>query len=1364
LGFAPTFSYTGFATGDTDATLSNTGAAYDFSHVATASKVTVSGLALSAITGTGLTTDYALSANSKFVAATITTATLTPTLTNTSVTKTYNATTAAPVGFAPTFSYTGFATGDTDATLTNTGAVYDFSHVATATKVTVSGLALSAITGTGLTTDYALSANSKFVAATITTATLTPTLTNTSVTKTYNATTAAPVGFTPTFSYTGFATGDTDATLTNTGAAYDFSHVATATKVTVTGLALSAITGTGFTTDYALSANSKFVAATITTATLTPTLTNTSVTKTYNATTAAPVGFAPTFSFTGFVTGDTNATLSNTGAAYDFSHVATASRVTVSGLGIATITGTGLATDYSLSSNSNSTPANITPATLTYTANLSNRLYGAAKQILTGKVTGFAANETLATATTGSAVFSSTATVFSNVGSYNITGSGLTANFGNYTFAQAAANNTALTINKALLTVTASNKTKTYGATQIFTGTSFTSTGLANSDTIGSVSLVSDGSIASAGVTGGPYAIIPSTANGGSFDASNYTINYVNGKLTVTRAVLEITADSTSKVFGDSLSFNGSEFSSIGLKNGESIGTVSLASSGSIDTASVAGGPYAITASAAAGGNFDATNYSISYVPGTLNITAIGLLGITANSVAKTYDGLAFTGGNGVKYSGFRVGDTAANSLTGTISYGGTSQNAINAGTYSIIPGGQSPINSNYTLSYVNGTLKVSPASLNIEADSKTRLYGAANPLFSATYTGLVNGDTAAALGGTLVISTLAEPGSNVGNYAIVPSGQSSSNYTIDYVSGDLSISPTHLTISANELSKNYGASDPALTFETLGLENGDLAANVFSGALTRSSGESVSETLHTITQGNLAANNNYIVSSFTDSTLAITPRAVTITASAGQNKIYGNADPVSFTYTHSDLGAGIELSGTLDRVSGENTGSYAINQGTLTDANNSNYLLSYAGNNFAITPKTLIVSGITVSNKTYDGTSSATANTDMALYSGLVSGDAISISSTASFADKNVAHNKTVLLSNSYAGAALTNYSITDQTNTTANITPRTLTISATAENKVYDGLTHAVAQLTDDRLANDVLVINGSADFSDTYTGNNKTVVVNSITLTGTDSANYNFNTQTSSTANITAAPLEIKVNNATRQYGTVNPSFDATYVGLQNGETPFAIDGTLAISTSAIPGSNVGDYSLTASGQNSINYAISYTPGSFSITPAPLIVTANIQSKVFGTTDPALTFTTQGLISNPALGVVNTQSDALSGVLSRTSGESVLGGPYTINQGTLAANNNYSMNFVSNRFLITTAPLEPHLGGTAAQLDLSGFVNNQTYFRNGGFWHISLNPNNADVGFDVGRGENSLKSRLEERLDICGANATGGSCETW
>ena len=78
-------------------------------------------------------------------------------------------------------------------------------------------------------------------------------------------------------------------------------------------------------------------------------------------------------------------------------------------------------------------------------------------------MTGFVGTDTQANATTGTLTFTSPATSASNVGSYAINGSGLTANNGNYTFVQAAGNATALTITAATLTYTANTASRTYG-------------------------------------------------------------------------------------------------------------------------------------------------------------------------------------------------------------------------------------------------------------------------------------------------------------------------------------------------------------------------------------------------------------------------------------------------------------------------------------------------------------------------------------------------------------------------------------------------------------------------------------------------------------------------------------------------------------------------------------------------------------------------------------------------------------------------------------------------------------------------------------------------------------------------------------
>ncbi len=103
--------------------------------------------------------------------------------------------------------------------------------------------------------------------------------------------------------------------------------------------------------------------------------------------------------------------------------------------------------------------------------------------------------------------------------------------------------------------------------------------------------------------------------------------------------------------------------------------------------------------------NYNNVSTSVSV---TVNPAA---LGVTANSDSKTYNGIGYTGGNGVTYSGFVNGDTTG-SLSGSLSYGGTSQNVTNAGTYTIVPSGLT--SANYTISYTNGTLTVNLASTSV--------------------------------------------------------------------------------------------------------------------------------------------------------------------------------------------------------------------------------------------------------------------------------------------------------------------------------------------------------------------------------------------------------------------------------------------------------------------------------------------------------------------------------------------------------------------------------------------------------------------------------------------------------------------------
>ena len=191
-------------------------------------------------------------------------------------------------------------------------------------------------------------------------------------------------------------------------------------------------------------------------------------------------------------------------------------------------------------------------------------------------------------------------------------------------------------ITPAPLTITANNATKEYGETLILATSAFTSVGLVNAETIGSVTLSSPGTVATANVDGNPYDITPSDATPGTFDPTNYTITYVNGELIITPAPLTVTASDVSKIYGEAPVL--SAFTTAGLLNDDTVGSVTLTSPGQPTAASVAGSPYAIIPSNATGGTFVPTNYTITYVNGILTITPLALVG-SITAADKFYDG-----------------------------------------------------------------------------------------------------------------------------------------------------------------------------------------------------------------------------------------------------------------------------------------------------------------------------------------------------------------------------------------------------------------------------------------------------------------------------------------------------------------------------------------------------------------------------------------------------------------------------------------------------------------------------------------------------------------------------------------------------
>ena len=288
-------------------------------------------------------------------------------------------------------------------------------------------------------------------------------------------------------------------------------------------------------------------------------------------------------------------------------------------------------------------------------------------------------------------------------------------------------------------------------------------------------------------------------------------------------------------------------------------------------------GPYPITAS-----GLSATNYSISYSNGTLNVLPQALT-VTAQDQTKVYG--AADSGFTAAYSGLVDGETSA-ALGGTLTFSRVPGEDV--GTYAITPAGLT--STNYAITFASGTLTINPAGLTITADNQSKAYGAALPGLTVSYSGWVNGDTAASLTIPPAVTTTGTASSAVGTYPITASGAVDANYTISYVAGTLTVNPVGLTITANDQSKAYGAALPALTVSYNGFVNGDTAASLTTAPTVTTTGTASSAVgTYPITASG-AVDANYTIS-YVAGTLTVNPAGLTITAN-NQSKAYGAALP----------------------------------------------------------------------------------------------------------------------------------------------------------------------------------------------------------------------------------------------------------------------------------------------------------------------------------------------------------------------------------------------------------------------------------------------------------------------------------------
>ncbi|WP_346309133.1 YDG domain-containing protein, partial [Limnohabitans sp.] len=761
------------------------------------------------------------------------------------------------------------------------------------------------------------------------------------------------------------------------------------------------------------------------------------------------------------------------------------------------------------------------------------------------------------------------------------------------------------TISPLALTLTAQTDTKTYdGTTKSSVAPILTSGSLVAGDSLSNLRQTFDNKNASTvdgralRVVDGVGGYLLDDGNGGD----NYSVTLITATGTIDKATLTLSAVSDTKVYDRTTDSNKSVLVS-GLVAGDSIADLKQA----FDTKNAGTGSTRLNVVTGSSGYVindgnSGNNYSITLqaAPGTITPASLIVSGITAAN--KVYDGTTGATINGVGSSNL-LGLIAGDAIT----FSGVS------GTFADKHAGMGKtVSLSYTL---NGTAKdnysiidqatttadITQLALTVSATGVSKVYDGGTGMTNVNLTSnkLTVNDVVDDVSVSVIGSfTNKDAGINKGYTleVIGVSGADARNYSLTigtvFNGAGGTITQRALTVTANHAVKTYDGQNWAggngLSYS--GFASGE-DASVLTGTVAwggtaqgvRNAGS------YTLSASGYATTSNYSFN-YVDGTLTIDPAALTLSA-VSETKVYDATTTSLGTVLVSGLQVGDSISNLTQAFDSKAVGTGASRLNVVTgasgyvinDGNNSaNYTVTLQAASGEITQRAIAIGGITASSKEYNGNDTATVNTTVdantnatsaAGATGWIVGDDFVVNATGVFSDKHVGTNKVVTLTSTYSGTDVGNYLITDQATTTADITPKSITITGiTAADKVYNG-TNAVVVSVDDAtgwIETDSFRVDANGSFADRHVGTGKTVNLN-VSYSGDDIGNYIVTVPASTTANITAKPVTLNAPTATRDY---------------NGQTGYtATDAQMAALTSAlgVAGDSVSGITLTFDDKN-------------------------------------------------------------------------------------------------------------------------------------------------------------------------------------
>ncbi len=295
-------------------------------------------------------------------------------------------------------------------------------------------------------------------------------------------------------------------------------------------------------------------------------------------------------------------------------------------------------------------------------------------------------------------------------------------------------------------------------------------------------------------------------------------------------------------------------------------------------------------------------------------------------------------------------------------------------------------------------------------------------------------------------------------------------------------------------------------------------------------------------------------------------------------------------------------------------------------------------------------------------------------------------ISSCTVTYNPNVVGSGTHVLTAAYAGDTFFGPSSDSQAIT---VNPKAASVTPAAKTKVYGAADPTLTGTLTGFLAGDNITATYSRTAGETVLGGSYTI---SAVLSPADVlSNYDI-TYNSAGFTITTKPASVTPDAQTKVYGAADPALTGTLNG-------FLVGDSVTAAYSRIAGETVlgGPYTISAilsPADVLSNYDITYNTAGFTITTKAASVTPDVQTKVYGAADPALTGTLNGFLVG----------DSVIATYSRTPGETVLGSPYTISASLSpeSALSNYDISYNMADFTITKADATCSISGYTGTYD--------------------------------------------------------------